>query len=528
MKKSVKTIASLALAGCLGASMFTACNPYENREDTLYVAAINKGYGITWLEPMLQRFCELNPGMKYSIKPFAADEEIGKHVNNGLSYCNFDVIFTGDFVPAEAANLADLTDIYNYTYESGSRAGQKVGDLMESQIKKAMTTRTDGTAYKVLPWTASMGSFCLNYTKLNELFEEGWEETYKLRTTEELVEFCEAIYQTNAGKDKKNWTYAFSHASDNNTNGGLFDAWFAQYNGLQGIAYYNKGIYADEGMEESLWEIKPEVAYNYGTLEALEVGKQIWGGLNKYENNNYWQPESNNMPWEDADINFMTGVSVLSSQGDWVTTEAGVQFPNVDIRYKRVPVVSALGEKLGITEDELCEFIDYVDAVNDGQTPTKPSVSTDGYTTDELIEIITEARSLVNSSAGYFTCAIPSYSLKLDMAKNFLKFMVGDEGQEIFMKNAKGLTMCYGWNAEESSAYANLSTFAKSRFEIMRNCILNVDDQISKYPKLGLAPFRSALKEPLCVSLTSAKTATEIWEEDYAYFQKNWATWQSR
>ena len=520
MKKSVKTIASLALAGCLGASTFTACNPYENREDTLYVAAINKGYGITWLEPMLQRFCELNPGMKYSIKPFAADGEIGKHVNNGLSYCNFDVIFTGDFVPAEAANLADLTDIYEYTYESGSRKGKTVEELMESEIKKSMTGRTDGTAYKVMPWTASMGSFCLNYTKLNELFGAGWEETYKLRTTEELVAFCEAIYQTNAGKDKKDWIYAFSHASDNNTNGGLFETWFAQYNGLQGVADYNQAKIVDEYTGEVSYGAA--VGNNEGTLKALEVGKDIWG------NANYWHPKSNNMAWEDADINFMTGASVLSSQGDWVTTEAGVQFPNVDIRYKRVPVVSALGEKLGITEDELCEFIDYVDAVNDGQTPTKPSVSTDDYTTDELIEIISEARSIVNSSAGYFTCAIPSYSIKMDTAKSFLKFMVSDEGQEIYMKNAKGLTMCYGWNAEESDAYANLSTFAKSRLEIMKNYTLKVDDMISKYPKLGLAPFRSSLKEPLCVSLTSAKTAEDIYAEDYAYFQKNWATWESR
>lgn len=511
MNKKRKALMSLALATCMLTAPLASCgdSEIEFKEDTLYVASINKGFGLDWLYGLLDAYCAQNPGLKYEVTPAYSDTEIKKKVEAGEGYCNYDLIFTGAVNPAETRFLANLQDIYEYEYESGSRKGMTVAESMEKNILKSMTQRLDDSNYTCMPWTASLSALLINYTKLNSVLGEGWEQTYKLRTSDELIEFAEVL----AGKDLS----LFVHCADTSQYGNLYKAWFAQYNGVEGVGDYFNGRYINELGEEG---IGPEVCKNQGVLEALKAGDAIFGAGYSYS-------KSNGITWEASQSFFMSGKSGLFHNGDWFAREMGTQYPNVDLRIMKTPVISALGTKLGITEEQLIELIDYVDAVNEGKTPNKPTITSKDYSADELIEKVAEARSWVASMADFFTAAVVDYNKK-DLAKDFLKFMVSDKGQEAYVESSKGLTMAYGYNLEEYDGYENLSNFAKSRWKMTKNATYYMQDRTTKYGIAGLEPFKATTSyAPLGVVLSKKlKTVDEIYETEYTYNSELWSIYE--
>lgn len=511
MKKRIK-FSAIIVALVLSFTALCACGSkvtYDER--TLYVAAINKGYGIEWLENMLKAYVEKNPGLSYELTPSYSDKQIKDAVDSGYGYCNYDLIFTGARNPAESGKLADLTDVYEYKYTSGSRNGKTVAEAMEQTFLKSMTQRLDDSNYKCLPWSGGFSGLLLNYTVLNKTLGEGWENTYKLRTTNELLAFCEVLKNHNLS--------AFVHCSDTSQYGNMFRVWFAQYNGTEKLKEYFEGKYTDELGQTG---VGPEVAHNEGVLEAAKVGQAIFGG-------GYSHPKSNGRTWEFSQSMFMSGQSAMFHNGDWFQNEMGKQYPNTDLRMILTPMISAKGAQLGISEEQLIALIDYVDAVNAGETPQKPAVSSIlGYSVEELIEKVGEARSYVASLGDYFTAAVVEYN-KMDLAKDFLKFMLSDEGQKIYV-DTLGLTMAYGYNLDKDyDNYANLGNFAKSRWEMARNSVYYMPDHSTKYGMAGLEPFKAMTQAPLEVILSNPSygwTAEDIYEFDYTYHSEHWNVYE--
>lgn len=95
------------LAGAVGCGGGTQ----PPKEDTLYVGAINKGYGVQWLYDLLDVYCGEN-GLKYEVTPVYDDAQLKSNVETP-EYCSYDLIFTGAIAPCDVTYLADLSDVYN-------------------------------------------------------------------------------------------------------------------------------------------------------------------------------------------------------------------------------------------------------------------------------------------------------------------------------------------------------------------------------------------------------------------------------
>jgi ABC-type glycerol-3-phosphate transport system substrate-binding protein len=318
-----------------------------------------------------------------------------------------------------------------------------------------------------------------------------------------LLDFCKAI--SAAGLP------AFIHSANTNYYSFLYDAWFAQYNGTDGVNDYFDGIY-ENFMGERV--VGYDVTHNQGILEAIKVKDSIFGG-------GYSHPKSNAIDWEVTQTYFMIGEAAMFANGDWHHQEMMKQFPDSDIRFLRVPVVSALGTKLGITDEQLAQFIDYADGKRG-----LPEVSTEKHTAQELAEIICDARSHVASYADFFMTYIPVYADNVDLAKTFLKFMVSDQGQHIFCEATKGLTQCYGYDLESDALYDNLSTFAKTRWDIAKDANLYILNRGNAYARVGLQPFTVKSKAPIEALLSRTDdrwTVEEIYEYDYETYKAKWS-----
>ncbi|MDR2202333.1 MAG: extracellular solute-binding protein [Clostridiales bacterium] len=499
-----------ALLVLTSVTAFAACGKsggkYENKEDTLYIVSINKGYGVQWLRDIAERFKATHEGIDVNVTAVYDDGVTKNTLESGAAYCNYDLMFTGLGKNIAAGSfLADLTDVYNSTLSGRT---QTVEDSLDPTLKAAFKNiGPDGKAgYNVMAWTQGVNGLLINYEAATKALGAGWEQNYPLRTTNELIAFAAAI--KGAGKN------AFGHCANTHYYQFVYDTWWAQYEGIAGLTDYYNGIYSiDDGDGGTLTGEGPEVALQQGRLESLKVMESIFapspaGGL-------YSHPKSNGITWETMQTYFMLGEFVMLSNGDWNNLEMSKSFPNTDVRFIKLPIVSALGAKLGLDENTLGSVIDYVDA---GQTGAKPSAS------DEAIAAVAESRRFSHTYADAHTLAIPSYSKKIDLAKDFIKLLLSDEGQQIYAKATGGLTAGYGFDYAASPDYASASPFAKSRWQIAKDVRYYLFPE-AKFSSLNsFSAARRLAPMPVLLSRdTDRKTAQWIYEYEYGYYKEQWA-----
>ena len=508
MKKLTKLLA-LLLCTILSLSVVAGCgnNVNENKENTIYAVCINKGYGTEWVDALLEKFCEKHPEYEFDVQKVYSDDQIIDKIESGSQYCRWDLAFNGATFAADTEYLLPLNEIYESELSDGSRAGTTViSNMDDNALKGLVKMENNKEVYYAMPWTAEVGGICVNVDAVKAKLGDNWKTTYPCRTTNELLEFCSAL--------KTAKLEPFMHSATNDYYGGIARVWFAQYNGEQGVSNYFEGRYSTPaGME-----VGPSVAKNAGVLKAYEVLESIGNG-------GYFYSDGYGLEWDVAQTQFMSGAAAMLPIGDWVQTEMNKQYPNVDVQFIRYPVLSALAtDKLGITDAELAQIISFVD----GDTATKPTVnSTKELSTDEVIEQVRVARSWSNSYVNNFTVCIPEYSPKAEIAKEFLKFMVSDEGQEVYARATNGLTMCYGWDMKDNAeVWDSIGAFAKSRWPIVENARFLIRDRWESYGKAGLTPFRATEIAPLPILLsreTEKFTAQQAYEYDYKTYEREWS-----
>ena len=461
------------LLAVIMACSFTGCkDKFENRDDTLYIVAINKGYGTQWLKDIGELFSQKYPGYTVDVTEVYDDGVITQRLESGAEYCNYDLMISGAGRGLnDGSLLADLTDVYEDTLPG--RSDTIMGQTDPTLLDSFRVENADGTeSLKYMAWTDGVNGLLINYSAANALLGADWESRYSLRTTDELLEFAAAIKSaaTAASSD----VTAFGHCADTHYYHFLYETWWAQYEGLTGVNNFYNGIYYDEA-EESYQE-GPGVFEQQGLLESMKVMYEIFSP--DAEGGGYSHSRYSGMQWDAMQTQFMLGSFVMLSNGDWNNLEMSRQFPDADVRFVRLPVISALGEKLGISEQELRDAVDYAD----GKTQTAPDIGE-----DELAAVV-EARTLTHTYADAYVMASPSYSKKIDAAKDYIKLMLSDEGQNLYVDATGGLTAGSGYNLENHPDYENLSDFAKSRWNILKGRSFFLFPQ-AKYAKAGIQPF---------------------------------------
>lgn len=186
--------------------------------------------------------------------------------------------------------------------------------------------------------------------------------------------------------------------------------------------------------------------------------------------------------------------------GDWFSSEMldimqkkGENAPK--IKMLRTPVISKLGDKLGITEQELSALVSYVDAVGEGKEVEVPEfTSTKNYSQQRVINAVKEARSIVYTLGNSHSAIIPEYAVAKDVAVDFVRFMATDAALDAFAEKTVGATLPFK-HTISGELYSKLALAQQSRIDYFQsaNGIHTLVDPQS-FPLVrygGLTPFLS-------------------------------------
>lgn len=514
----LKKIVSLLLVSALSIScMFSmaGCKSTDSdgkkvdsdEENVINIYALKKGYGLDWLDALIEGFEEKYPEYEVHYKWTVEDKAILNELD--MDETVYDLLISGSTCASDIAKqlkgtvnkFESLKGVYESTPDGESTT---VKDKMSEEVHDlfAWETESGDTDYYTFPWAG--GANALLYH--DSVFKEVFGENYQLpRTSDELLEVCNAL--TKAGK------VPFILSSNADSYYFMYETWWAQYEGMESVTDFYDGKYYDE--EEGMKLRGVKCFKQDGRTAAINTLNQFVG-----KDSAYVYEGCEDLSWQNVQTYFMDERVAMFPNGDWNNIEMSKSFPDNSVRMMRVPVVSDLADKLGITEDNLRDLIDYVDGVKKEVPAFSSSV---GMSSEEVIASVTEARKLVFSFIGDFTACVPQKSNAKEAAKKFLTYMASDEGLKAYAKVQQGLTLPFNYDMKADEAlYASFNDFSKSVIDIMSDCVIYRQSYKTVLSRTYMIPFREEMGSSIEIKLyTGSMTAQDIIDSDYNYYTKN-------
>lgn len=399
MKKILQKLLALFCSAIVAVGL-VGCGSSEIKYDpkdpqTLDVYYWSSGNGTEYMEKILNAFKAKNPDININFTPSSSVE--GKDIYQDPDNVTTDIYFTtmSTYI-ARKDYLEPLNSVLDMEYD-----GVKVSSRFDTETINSMTT-SDGNIYS-LPWSSSVTGFVYNAS----VFEEKGFKTPK--TTDELVTLCAQIVSSGLTpfiQYADYWSYP------------IF-VWMAQYAGVENFNKYWNGIYTDEFGTEKANDIslfKGNIAKN----EALKVLPDLLSPKG------YTITGTNNLSHTVAQTRFLAGQAVMIPNGSWMENEMKNSSSKYTFKIMKYPVISALGEKLGIDEDQLRALVAYVD----GDATADEAAYAESVDAT-VLERVREARNIVYSERLQFHTLIPKNSPAKDAAKKLLAFYYSDEALEI-------------------------------------------------------------------------------------------------
>lgn len=428
LKKRFLAIMAVCMSVIMAVCVGTGCKKDKYDPDAIQISISKMGYGTEWLHNIVEAYTE-KTGIKVQIT-----EEIGQEGNSKIVtqveslVSSIDIAFIEGsiakdvYTGAVSANgqtydclYAELTDVYKAEIAEESNA--TIECKMDVKTKEFLNF---SDKYYALPWQGGVNGIVVNNQKWSEL---GFTSNDIPLTTEQLFSVCDTILSKNSTP--------FIYSLDDEYYTMFSPLWVAQYEGKESMELFLSGKDPDGNVTEYL--------YTYdGQLKALEVMKKL------ITTSGYQHSAASSLDFSDMQSYFLTGQAVFCVNGAWLEIEMS-NYKDVDIGFIRTPVISSIVEKTpsivtaanyaGTTPDEmLANVIKEIDA-------GKASSSYQGVTAEDY-SIVKEAREISFLKSGTNALAVvPSYTSKLDKAKDFLKFMYSDEGLNIYYKTLNGATI---------------------------------------------------------------------------------------
>lgn len=527
MKKLLILICTVLLAF----PMVTGCHSsVPDDENTLEIELYKAGYGTEFLDKLAEAYTAKNPDVKIHINATSEESLIRTHLPSGPNSNTVDLYLQGDsyfdLMSEEGGvtygrvqyekKIADLTDVYNAVIPG---EGITVKEKMFSDYVNYHNVGEDGKdRFYQFPWAAGIGGITYNY---NMFHDNGWEIP---NTTDELFSLCQQIVDADL-KFKGKKIYPFIFTLEDSYWDMAFMSWWAQYDTVEGFNRFWKGQYYDDGTET--YKFGPNMMLSKGKEECLKVLDRILC-IDKSKSGASWAGES---AYTDPDsvksfkavqTKYYEGGSAMMVNGDWLENEARPDFGSeidggeVDIRYMPLPVISALGEKFGISDSQLSEGVRYI---RGGKTGAKPSL-------DETVLNQIEKACNVNQTLGVnHNAVIPCYATARETAKDFLVFMASDEALKIYMETTRGAILPFRFDVKAQTCYNGLTQFQTSKLALMENSQYVFHQ--SKHPLFyrgGVTPFSNLKVSPEAnlFNVTNYKSSAVIHQENYQYVYNNW------
>ncbi len=450
MKILTKTLAAvLAFVFIFSLCACGKGNGVPEGKTELKITYFNGGYGDEWIKQMKVAYEAYNKEAHITLTPYTGKTDPISQIEGGS--VTHDLYFMNSTGMGLAASdlLVELTDVYKSKAIGDERTvEEKMLPTYREYFDLSKVDQISGQYY-AMPWATGYSGMIYNKTSLDTLFGEGG---YSLpRTTDELTAFCDSITAKGA------WPFVWSREVEYWTF--MFNIWWAQYEGAQGYEDYFTGTVRDENGDPSV-DLNADVLRQQGRLESFKLLEKYMTRANGYSHKN-----CDSMDFMAAQAAFFgrgyandKSLCVFMINGDWTDSEMKLSAAkyNQDVRFMRAPIVSALGDKLGITEDELRATVDYVDGV----TSNAPKLSPKGkYSAEEVIAAVAEARKMVYDLGRHHNVVIPKGAKQAELAKDFLKFFASDTASEIYVNALEGLNLPYGY---VPASNASFSTFVMS------------------------------------------------------------------
>ena len=267
-----------------------------------------------------------------------------------------------------------------------------------------------GTMF-TLPWADAMTGLFVNKKVLDKYGVE------IPLTSNEFTAAVQTIYTNGASQD--NYPFSWGGANAAGYWQYLYETWFAQYSGVDN---FNNFMKCDPG-NGKIVEEGYKVYEDTGILKGLEAMFDIL-------DLNYSPKGSRSKTHMEAQTEFFTGRTAFMIDGDWILNEMKRDYyeQGKDIIMIGAPILSSIGEEIGITDAQLHTLVEMIDEhkTNAEIKAVIPSLS------DANIERVVAARSVHDTIGVGHQIVIPSYADAKEAAKDFVRFFYSNDGCRIF------------------------------------------------------------------------------------------------
>lgn len=391
--KSLKKSLLCAMTSLLTIGAITGCSGSGADDNKLRIVVLSAGYGDSWIRELEKKFEATHTDIDVDITALydagqLIEKNLGSKKNTDDLYIS---VGTNWKSYAAQGKFVDLSDFLNEEVD-GVTVKEKVADEYKNSLY--FTKSSGEKACYRLPWTSGIGGIYYN----KAMFEEyGWEVP---TTYEELVNLCETI--NSARKPAPDGETAVKPFAYTGANTDYFDYtvfdWWGQIVGVEAIEEF----------------LKYESYENYDvtkneTYAALKTATQRWSDLfvsNGAESNNVIGGSTSKLA-ADAQKEFANGYAAMMFNGDWLYNEIssyGISTDKFELGLMKTPIIPEAKEEYANTSYVIGE--------------------------DQYI-------------------AIPATSKKQDVAKEFIKLIISDEGCLTFTKEANGFL---AYNADYSNS----------------------------------------------------------------------------
>ena len=529
MKKTVRSLLALlmtgvillGLCGCGGLSV----QEQQVDESSLIIQVESKGYGSQFARDLAAAYNAKNTGVTVVVMN---DANTGGFASTALgTETPVDIFFTIQNTTfqvmsgVEQSKWADLSDVYNSPLVGYKESGEgvTVKDGLEDFFVDAFTY-SDGKQYAI-PWTSGFGGFMYNksrWDKTNEALKAAGQAPLELPvTTNEMFALFDRM-QEQSVKDASVGAYAFTCSSD--ASGYLtylFGNWYAQYAGKEAAYNFLQGKDANGVYTADIFK-------SDARIQAYDVMRQLLAA-----ENGYTKLESN---FQKMQRSFIKGTSMFSTNGDWMENEVSSELNpgDANIEFMRIPVMSSIVNRKDIAPDftgtdaekeaKLVAIIDYIDQ-NKLVTANAEAAGKLGVSEATLQQLI-DAR-LFQYCTPSFTVVVPAYSDKLPEAKEFLKFMMSKEGQEIFMASTYGISAPLSVDMTQFDYYQNSTTLSKSKLNLLQNSMM-IGDESNTYPMQYISAGLKMTTMDMINDFAGNKVASaeSVAQKEYDYYKAIW------
>ncbi len=491
-------------------------------ETTLNIRVYKAGWGDEYVKAWIEAFEQMYEKEGYKINVVSADSNLhGQAVTSEMLLCEdneIDLYITASVGATVLANLsqdnnvgmiaADLTDVYNSKpiKADGTEEDQTVLEKMKKGHDAYHMYQGEDENYQGKYYT-----FGYQATPTGLIVNEEVLSSYGLtmpKTTDELLHCYDVI----EAKSKESGVHPTSWAGYNGYTYWymLEDVWVAQYDGID--TYRDFLAMGTPENPEDGWKVYE----SEGWRKSLDV-------LAKCLNLDYAPEKTISMDLMEAQHNLLSGKAVFAPNGAWLQNEMAANYLEEAKKVKMIkaPVISALGQKIGLADDATLSQI--VGLVDEGKSVDEIVGAVAGVTSEQVQQIVT-ARGLYYDWGTESQCIINSYSTKVDIAKLFLRFIASDDAAQMLYEKSSSCSV-YA-TADSIKFKEDDSNFVKSVYDIWKSDAANFvyRTELGLRETFGLEFFYARPEvEKVIASAKGKITGDQIMDDEQKYFQDEWA-----